>query len=383
MKEKKIKILWSLVVVVVISMLLIVGGSRICYAIGGVCSGCHTMHNSQDGATEVQIFSSGTLAATTTPQDQLLKASCIACHTGSGTGATNSDGAPIVLHIQDPVTQGAGQTLAGGDFHWVADDLGTADHTMGHNVVGISVVDNPISYEPPGFDSGATPGALAGDGQIAGGSWGSNQLTCAGKYGCHGNHTDTDPDTAIAGAHHGNTGGTSSVVTTQTTVGASYRFLGGIKGREETSWNWAESATVHNEYFGAATPSATYGSKDTISYSCAQCHGTFHDSDTIGGTSSPWVRHPTDLSLPTSGEYASYLTYSTEAPVARTDISSMGQTVTPTGAVNDIVMCLSCHRAHGSPEPDLLRWTYSGMVAGSSANANTGCFTCHTTKDDG
>ncbi len=47
-----------------------------------------------------------------------------------------------------------------------------------------------------------------------------------------------------------------------------------------------------------------------------------------------------------------------------------------------IVTCLSCHRAHGSPYADLLRWDYDTMIAGNAGDATgKGCFVCHTTKD--
>ncbi|TSA13704.1 MAG: hypothetical protein D4R73_00455 [Deltaproteobacteria bacterium] len=48
----------------------------------------------------------------------------------------------------------------------------------------------------------------------------------------------------------------------------------------------------------------------------------------------------------------------------------------------DIVTCLSCHRAHASAYPDILRWDYSTMIA-NGGSLSTGCFVCHTTKDDG
>ena len=383
MKEKKI--LWNLVMII---SLFLWGCGTGYAAISGVCSNCHTMHNSQGGVGEVETYLSGTLTTGgTTPQNQLLKASCIACHTGSS-GATNSHDAPIVLHISNPNGQGAGKTLAGGDFYWVADglgNLGEAD-SKGHNVAGISGEDDQISYTPPGFDSGATPGALS-DGAI-GSLWSSNQLTCAGTYGCHGNHSDADADSAISGAHHGNTNGTSTVANNSTTVGNSYRFLGGIKGLENSVWNWDETKADHNEYYGV-DGITNYGNKDTISYSCAQCHGDFHN-DAGTGTSSPWIRHPTDIVLPTTEdkEYKNYNPdgdhfYSVEAPVARGIVptgSSSTVTIGGTGTDGAIVMCLSCHRAHGSPEPDILRWTYNGMTAGIGEN-DTGCFTCHTTKN--
>ena len=375
MKEKKI--LLSLVMVM---FLLLFWGAGISHAISGVCSNCHTMHNSQDGAGEVKTYTQATGELATggeTPQDMLLKASCIACHTGT-TGATDTiTYAPIVLHTSDPDGQGYNKTLAGGDFYWVADGLGNTD-SKGHNVAGISSEDVAIGKTPPGFDTTATPGVL-GDGSMNAGvaTW-SNQLTCAGQYGCHGNHSDTDPDAAISGAHHGNTDLTATQASNPTTVGGSYRFLGGINGLENSEWNWNETASIHNEYYGS-NGNDDYSNKRTISYSCAQCHGDFHSTDGIGRTASPWIRHPTDIALPNKTEYASYTAYSVEAPVARsTVLTTSNATVTP--GTNDIVMCMSCHRAHGSPEPDILRWTYTGMVAGSGTS-DTGCFTCHTTKN--
>lgn len=361
-------------------------------AITGQCSNCHTMHNSQDGSPVVQTYNgSGGLAENVAdPVGQLLNATCIACHTGGATetGALNSFGAPIVLHIGGPTGQGRTYTLAGGDFYWVADGLGN-DDAKGHNVSGISSQDEAIyanlDYSPPGWDPGATPGAN-NDGQVAGGetTW-TSQLTCAGKYGCHGNHAEADPYHAIQKAHHSNDDLSSTQATDATTIGNSFRFLSGIKGLENSDWNWNENNADHNEYYGTDGNSG-YINKDTINYSCAQCHGVFHK--TIG-SSSPWVRHPTDIALPGTGEYGDYNPddgglYSVEAPVARPAIPSSSRSTVVEGdsATEDgaIVMCLSCHRAHGSPEPDILRWTYGGMQAGTGTS-DTGCFTCHTTKN--
>jgi hypothetical protein len=89
--------------------------------------------------------------------------------------------------------------------------------------------------------------------------------------------------------------------------------------------------------------------------------------------------------------------YSTLAPVA-SDMSGLSAasaggtqvvqnvfTDTMPDGVTDIaiVTCISCHRAHGSEYADLLRWDYTaGTSAGSGTNLNSGCFVCHTTKDD-
>jgi len=374
-------------IVLVAAAGMIIGFSSPVLAITGQCVNCHTMHNSQDGASvaETYDFSTGTINPSATPLAQLLNADCVACHAGgaSETEDTNSFGAPIVLHTTNPNGQGYQATLAGGDFYWVGNALGDDDAT-GHNVAGVSDPDTNILplNTPPGWDPVATPGAND-DGQIAGGaspSWPADQqLTCAGLYGCHGNHADADPFAAIKGAHHGNTGLTETSAVLADTIGNSYRFLSGIRGLENREWNWNETSATHNEYRGRAG-NPNYQNKVTISYSCAQCHGFFH-SDI--GTQSPWLRHPTDVVLPASGEYNDYNpdnggVYSIEAPVARvTNVSSSSDVVTP-GV--DTVMCLSCHRAHGSPEPDILRWTYADMQAGTGTD-DTGCFTCHTTKN--
>ena len=165
-------------------------------------------------------------------------------------------------------------------------------------------------------------------------------------------------------------------------------------------------STDHNQYHGNNRTSNTATDNTTISHLCCECHGLFHAAaDTT--FASPWIRHPTDFDLTdaTGTEYAQYNntdgngtdgTYSTLAPVG-SDMGSLtgdpdgsAQIIsdiygTPPTGVTDIaiVTCISCHRAHGSEYDDLLRWDYiTGTSAGSGANTDSGCFVCHTTKDD-
>jgi predicted CXXCH cytochrome family protein len=357
-----------------------------------LCSACHTMHDSQDG----QEWPGGAAG----PQQRLLINSCIGCHTGA-TGAETADGAPIVNHTTAPTDQGASQTLAGGDFYWVNDTTGAGDDTMGHNVVGIAAADANILAvnTPPGWDQAVTTAQPDFDGksmqvtQNAG--WdASNRLTCAGTYGCHGTH-DLPDFGGISGSHHLNQGSNDSVTADPTTVAGSYRFLANIRGIEHVDWNFGETAASHNEYFGAnlatdrdANLPAAFGSYNTISYMCAQCHGTFHgsaDFDAVAG--SPWVRHPTDITLPNTGEYQYYnpdagatRTYHLDVPLARAVLPPADSSVGVPGS--DIVMCLSCHRAHGSNEPDLLRFTYDMEANQTGDTVDDGCFVCHTAKND-
>ena len=77
--------------------------------------------------------------------------------------------------------------------------------------------------------------------------------------------------------------------------------------------------------------------------------------------------------------------YDPAIPLARSAaaITALGNnpgTVITTGA--DMVMCLSCHRPHGSGYDDMLRFDYTRMLAGAVGDwAGKGCFHCHTSKD--
>ena len=335
-------------------------------AVTGVCSNCHTMHNSQGGA-EMATFGGETGA-----NDALVRGSCLGCHGQLPSGSSNMiTDIPQVLHAN-------ATDLAGGNFAYIkgGKDLtaaGATTSTVGHNVIDLSVAEGTLT-KPPGdeHDTGIT--------QL--------NFTCAGQYGCHGNRAGTQGNfAAISGAHHG---GVSGLCDTADTVANSYRFLQGVKGHEnmDDTYKYQNYNTqYHNEYWGnvAATEgtSATVPAGNTISGLCGECHGTFHGSDDIGGTSTPFTRHPTDIVLPNKTEYSGYTVYNVQAPVARVDITTVNEaanaTVTPG---TDAVMCLSCHGAHATAYADILRWDYAGMIAGSTTGEGTGCFICHTTKDD-
>ncbi|MGB9667989.1 MAG: cytochrome c3 family protein [Thermosulfidibacteraceae bacterium] len=333
-------------------------------AITGVCSTCHTMHNSFQGQPMAK-YSNGT--SKPTPNPVLLITDCIGCHSGP-VGDKSTYGAPIVYHTSNPGGTGPGKTLAGGDFYWVAQSGGDR---KGHNVAGLANQDALLGFTPPGWD----PNATAGTKHVVAPSGWTQQLTCYGTYGCHG---WSDGINYGLKGHHSNLSGalTSSDIGDASSVGASYRFLLGIWGYESSDWQWNATSATHNEYYGV-NGNTNYSNKHTISYLCAECHGVFHSQ---AGGSSPWFRHPTDIVLPGTGEYANYNNgsgYSLASPVARPAIgSSSSSTVTPGDASTSngaIVMCLSCHRAHGSEYDSILRWEYSNAT-------QAGCKVCHTSK---
>jgi predicted CXXCH cytochrome family protein len=326
------------------SLSLLFFTSRASAKVTGHCSNCHTMHNSQGGlpvATDVD----GNPVTTAYPS--LLVSSCLGCHT-SQTNSTIIDLSPGRIPIVNNAIEPA-RTLAGGNFYYVQ-----VNSSNGHNVIPGST--DPTLTEPPG-------GSFPQGGHYAG------QLRCAGTRGCHGfngGHQEQPVDNetkAIANAHHG-----SGIPMDGSTVARSYRFLYGIKGQEDSDWEWDNSNSSHNEYKGSTDTNA----KDTISYFCSECHGDLHGA----GASSPWVRHPADKVLPTTGEYAQYTQYDMLAPLARPDPSNVSFTnaVTPG---QDMVMCLSCHRAHGSPNYKAIRWDYKSPDLETSLS---GCAVCHTGK---
>jgi predicted CXXCH cytochrome family protein len=112
---------------------------------------------------------------------------------------------------------------------------------------------------------------------------------------------------------------------------------------------------------------------------CCGCHGKFHEKE--DDSSGNWIRHPVDSKIPIASGFEDYTIYDPLIPVGRPVLSGW---IGPSPVVNeggtekkDMVICLSCHRVHGSPYPDILRWDYDTMVSGK------GCFTCHTSKDTG
>jgi predicted CXXCH cytochrome family protein len=343
------------------------------------------MHNSQDGT---EVADSG-------PNEMLLISDCFGCHgTGSSNNIDPSTGAPQVFH--DNSTD-----LAGGNFAYITGLKGSASDSKGHNVKDLNNTEDTIAPDKtPGFFPQQHDDVID-----------NRKLTCAGNIGCHGNRgrkTGMMPMTlpVMNGAHHDNLGGK---LDTADDVYNSYRFLRGVKGYEnnDATYRWRNhNATYHNEYFGASTPAdigcdaqschpggglGVMPPNNTMSGFCSTCHGSFHvagdaddeiEGEGIGGdASSPFTRHPTDVLLPGSGtEYAGYTSYDVQAPVARTTLPSAPDPIVYPGT--DVVMCLSCHMAHASNFPDMLRWDYDTIIAGGGSNSN-GCFVCHTTKDDG
>ena len=359
--------------VMVLGLALMIGFSNGWSKVSGPCSACHTMHNSQNKS---EVAKNG-------PFEALLIGGCVFCHTGTNTGTNKI---PYVLSTTPPTYNFGGfrNTLAGGNFYWVQNN----GDRKGHNVAGIAPPD-PAFDKPPGYDPNNYPSIT---GTLRPASW-TQQLTCAGNFGCHGkfdatNSSLNDPIIAILGAHHKNilrTNGTAPA----DEVWNSYRFLWGIKGTEDPNYEYGNpSPTAHNGYYASTTP----GDKASINYLCGECHGKFHSSANVG-YASPWLRHPTDFDMNTvAGKgYGNYPNvnifagklgvtnphdYFADVPVGNTQGAVLSTVLGGSG--DAIVLCLSCHRAHGSPYDYILRWNYVAWPG--IPDDQNGCLACHTNK---
>lgn len=195
----------------------------------GVCSNCHTMHDSQNG----NVVNTGAYAG---QHAQLLKGDgCNGCHadaaadniavSGKGTGPT---GAPQV--------DAATQTNAGGYFS------SAAAKANQHDIAGISTKDTNMGNRIPG-------GSATGYTQA---------LTCGSCHTQAGHHSTTNTYRMLSGSN-------------QATSGAGTYNPG--------------SATLGDR------SSVTYSTNmNTV---CANCHSSFHGTSNTGNTSGAFTRHPT------------------------------------------------------------------------------------------
>ncbi len=308
-------------------------------AMQGVCSNCHTMHNSQNGAA---MNASG---GVNTPYDHLLKGSgCAGCHIQGVSNDASTGRATTGAAIGAPQVDDTANTLSGGYF-----SLSTVDNTH-HNVTDAGMTaDGALATAPGG---GTTPTA--------------SPIACTS---CH-----------TGGGHHANQGNDSATWLDGTSVGASFRFLSGVQGVEDADFG-VETSTDANVYYGEARAAGSdTAGNGTISELCGRCHGAFH-TDNTGNLSNNgvWLRHPTDVDMPTAYETNYGTAYNPAIPVATTNTANTTFSKAGFQASEAVVICLSCHVAHGNANADMLRFDYSLNQAGDTTQA-TGCETCHGKK---
>ncbi len=357
--------------------------------VGGVCSNCHTMHNSQNGSTVARGDAAwGQTGGSTVIRQRLLVASCVGCHSSTGSSATeNFSGGkvPIVFNTggyPDPA-------LAGGNFYYVSLG-GSANDAKGHNIFSDDVNlnaapgPNPVACSTnnschANFHLPYT-GASVPD---------SDGMNISGKYACEGCH--------LRQKHHADDHDHLQGGKVTTADKGWYRFLSGhlnglgyphgVEGYEDGDWQYTSSSNDHNEYFGieenGTTGLSPTGLGHTVTGFCSGCHYVFR---TQGGLTSPFTRHPADVVISNTAEYTNAFgaggtgtgTYDPLIPVARPTVPDAPISTVSIGT--DMVMCLSCHRAHGSQYFKMLRWDYKGESS-TLPQALSGCNKCHTSKN--
>lgn len=305
-------------------VLALAAGPALAFHAGGVpeCSGCHTMHNSQDGAPIDP--SNGGIG-----HEYLLKYgnssdTCLDCHAAYGQFFDGAGFGP------------------GGDFYWLTKTYSWAGHGGDEYSTGDSHGHNIIS---PAYD-------LAADQILThapGGDFLSSRLTCTSCHDPHGNqdfrllYGNVGPGPIYDGGRY------DFDYAAPLAKGNSRRtYVGG--GGNETN-------ARHTVY------------KDGMADWCANCHPNFHSEMTNN-----FVHPERDMGSEIAGAYNAYV--STDDPsggdiataywglvpfeavnVDLSTVNTTNYTQGPTGV--DQVMCVTCHRAHATPFPDIGRWDFA------------------------
>jgi len=322
---------------------------------GGVghCDACHSMHNSADNP--VGVGRDGPTGAT--PNNILTKGSdasstCLNCHKrNGGYGVLSTDGS---------------NKTSGGDFWWVANDYsypgrgGSATDpgmNRGHNIIaadyGLTVVDSDNLTAPGGTYASGLLGCTSchdAHGQVEGGTKeGSMPISVSGSYGAE------DP---TDGSIHGN-----------------YRILGDSEynagNRDADDYDFTVDAPVAHAN-GSNGYSVDYGSG--MSEWCSNCHEFVGAAMHVAGSSALLNGFATNYnSYIATGDWVagggnSATSNDGIVPFERgeDDGSLLDETSTVGPDSGSNVMCLTCHRAHGSAYSNAGRWDFEAELLADS-----------------
>jgi predicted CXXCH cytochrome family protein len=295
------------------------------------CNGCHTMHNSQDGALIDPDSPDGNawLLVDESPSDV-----CLNCHaTGLGAVFANSE--------LDPAPQ-----KGGGNFIFLLED----NINDGHGGAA-----EPITGDAAGHNLDAAGHGLAPDATLTTAPGGTFPASMLGCTSCHDPHGTED-----------------------------FRLLYGDGRLVQDFYNFANPAPTAEGisiFFGAESNSNHTAYQGGMSAWCSNCHGNFHDnstqlihkSGTTMGASISAVYNRYNGSDDQFGavQASSYLAEVPFEDAANTTSSTAGP------SASSQVSCISCHRAHATSAPDAGRWDFSvtflhedGVESGSYALPN-------------
>ncbi len=337
----------------VLSLVAITAAPALAFHDEGVahCNGCHTMHNSQDGALVDPDSPGGNawLLNDSTPSD-----TCLGCHYGGGGG----------YHVFSDDLMAPTQERGAGDFVFILEDNINDGHAGGANPIAGSRAGHNINA--PGYGIG--PDNLIS--QAPGGTFPSGLLGCSSCHDPHGNEN--------------------------------FRFLNGVGPVMDGLATFTAAAPVADglALFGGGVEENDNHTAyiSGMSAWCGNCHGDFHNNNTL-------LIHPSGSTLggTIATTYSLYNgtvdqtgggTYLAEVPFQDLAMTT-SSTANPTAGSQ--VMCMTCHRSHATSGPDAGRWDFSvtflhedGVESGSwpipdpyaNLNQRSLCNKCHN-KDAG
>jgi predicted CXXCH cytochrome family protein len=344
------------------------GGAAQAFHSGGVaeCGGCHAMHSPAAGGSFLMV---GTDQSST----------CLSCHEHAG------DTGPSSYHVSTaPGDMAAGippkQRTPGGDFGWlkksytmtIRGTTSTEDGaTHGHNIVSVD----------KGYVADATNTTAPG------GTFLSANLACNSCHDPHGQYRRLNDGTvAKTGAPivaSGSYNGATNEPAAGTAVGV-YRLLAGA-GYAKAPFAGvpaAKAPSTYNQTEATNQVRVAYGNSTATGHTswgtwCSTCHPNMHTNTAPGG-----YVHPTDVNLGSTvaNMYNAYVMSGIQTNTDATkgflslvpfvkntgvyaDLATLATNALTDGAgptSTDQVSCLSCHRAHASGFPEMLRYNMEG-----------------------
>jgi predicted CXXCH cytochrome family protein len=390
------KIKFSIIMVAAIAIICGLSGTSFAFHSGGVaeCEGCHSMHNSFEGTTNVtgRTFAQGTGPYLLKANDQ--GSTCLNCHNAADT-------APSSYHISTNGITPYDSTVPvemtpGGDFAWLkktmtfvvrSNTTTNLGERHGHSIVA---ADYGYSADP---DLSVAPG----------GTYPAGNLACSSCHDPHGRYRrDASGAYGTTGLPIFNSGSYTSSANPTAGVSAvgAYRILGG-NGYQPKSLTGSYAfgtdpmdvvvASTYNRSEATTQTGIAYGKN--VAEWCTNCHTNMIQGSYTSGMAG--LRHPAGNGAKLTSDivtnYNAYVSsgimtntntataFSTLAPYATdtndrtTAVTGLkARAVTPQAATTgDNVACLSCHRSHASAFESMLRFAYSNefMTAADSTNA--------------
>ena len=391
-------------------------GNAYAFHSGGVadCEGCHSMHNSFEGATNVDGTTYGQGSGPFLLKAQTQSGACLNCHNSADTVGSqyhiSTDGS--MLHFDSATGPGnyygPVEVTPGGDFAWlkstrtgsIRKTLTTwAGERQGHNILApdFSYVADSLQTKAPG------------------GTYPASMLHCSSCHDPHGKYRRfADGTVATTGLPIFNSGSytTSAAPIANVSAVGVYRLLGGAGYLPKSLANAGYSANqfgnpgpdavAQSNYNSAVDNTAIAGGAtkgDRVAYGrgmsewCANCHTNFLQSGYTSGMAG--LRHPAGsggkLTATVAANYNAYISsgiagtppangYSALAPfeigvadsTPATYTSLVAFVAAPTAASTaNNVACVSCHRAHATAFESMTRF-YTGnefMTVADSNNA--------------